>query len=127
MNYFQFIVRVAHWGATVAALIVAAGATIGFHDMTGSWPIALLGGIGIASILALGWYILISMGSRVRRTSAKALTITLGVFLVVAALGTSGWALATAIGGFGAGVGGAYQVDPQGFGPSRLPIGIAGG
>ena len=99
MNYFQFIVRVAHWGATVAALIVAAGATIGFHDMTGSWPIALLGGIGIASILALGWYILISMGSRVRRTSAKALTITLGVFLVVAALGTSGWALATAIGG----------------------------
>lgn len=99
MNYFNAIVRVAHFGATVAAIVVAFGATIGFHDMTGSWPLAVLGGAGIASLLGLGWYTLITLGSRARRIAAKALTISLGILLVTVALGTSGWALATAIGG----------------------------
>ena len=66
MNYFQFITRVAHWGATVAALIVAAGATIGFHDMTGSWPIALLGGIGIVMGLStFGYKVIETIGRKI--------------------------------------------------------------
>ena len=99
MTYYNLIVRLAHIAATVAAIVVAFGASIGFHDMTGSLPLAILGGVGIASILGLGWYALITAGSRARRGGAKLAIVSLGVLLVAVALGTSGWALATAIGG----------------------------
>lgn len=98
-TYFNTITLAAHIGASVAALVVAFGASIGFYDMTGSMPIAVLGGVGIASILAIGWYTLITLGSRARRGAAKGAVVALGAVLVLAALGTSGWALATAIGG----------------------------
>ncbi len=99
MNHYNMITTVGHVGATVAAVVVAFGATIGFHDMTGQWALAALGGVGIASILGLGWLSLITIGSRARRPQGRVLTLVVGVVLVAVALGTSGWALATAIGG----------------------------
>ena len=99
MTYYNLIVRLAHIAATVAALVVAVGASVGFHDMTGSYWLAILGGVGIASILGLGWYALITAGSRARRGLARLAVFSIGTLLVAVALGTSGWALATAIGG----------------------------
>lgn len=98
-TYFANIVLLAHIAATIAAGVVAFGAAIGFFDMTDSWPLAVLGGVGIASILGLGWWNLITAASKTRRAGAQAGVVTLGVVLVAIALGTSGWALATAIGG----------------------------
>jgi hypothetical protein len=99
MTYYNLIVRLAHIAASIAAAVVAVGASIGFHDMTGSLWLAILGGVGIASILGLGWWALITAGSRARRGAAKAAIVSIGILLVAVALGTSGWALATAIGG----------------------------
>ena len=99
MDHFDLSTRLAHAAATIAALVAAFGASVGFFHMTGELWLAVLGGLGIASILAIGWWVLITAGARVRRTGAKVQTISLGTILVIIALGTSGWALATAIGG----------------------------
>jgi len=99
VTHFTTLVNIAHIGATVAALIIAIGASLGFYHMTGSLWTAVLAGVGIASLLGFGWWGLISLGSRARRLTVRILTVVLGITLVFVALGTSGWAIATAIGG----------------------------
>ncbi len=99
MTFYETTTRVAHVGATVAALIVAFGASMGFYHMTGNYYVAILTGVGIAAGLALSWYILITLASRARRGASRAAIATFGALLVAVAIGTSGWALATAIGG----------------------------
>ncbi|MEP1425858.1 MAG: hypothetical protein ABJX32_04725 [Tateyamaria sp.] len=99
MDHFDLSTRLAHAAATIAALVAAVGASVGFYHMTYEVWLAALGGIGIASILGIGWWVLITAGARARRIGAQAQTIVLGALLVAIALGTSGWALATAIGG----------------------------
>ena len=99
MNHYENLVRTAHIAALVAAGVAAFGASIGFWHLTGNWIIAAITGVGIASILAFGWHALITAASRARRMATRATVTALGVLLVGVAIASSGWMLASAIGG----------------------------
>ena len=67
--------------------------------MTGDWLIAALVGVTIAVLLGIGWHILINAAANTRRAGNRAGLIAVGLVFVAVALATSGWSLATAIGG----------------------------
>ena len=98
MNY-QAITAMAGTAAVIAAGTVSIGATLGFHEMTGSWLTAGLMGTTIAVLLGIGWHIAIRAAANTRRFGNRVGLLAIGMFFVAIAVATSGWSLATAIGG----------------------------
>lgn len=98
-NHYSAIVATSHAAASIAALTAAGGTSLGVYSMTDNIWISGLSGVAVASILGLGWWSLITAGSRARRLPNKFGIGGIGVGLAGLALATSGWAMATAIGG----------------------------
>lgn len=98
-THFHNLATVSRITALICAGIAGIGAAIGFSDMTANLPLSVLLGGGVAIVLAFGWHTLLSAAEHSRRTLTRVGLVTAGVLLVCVALATSGWSLATAIGG----------------------------
>jgi hypothetical protein len=98
MNY-NTVTKLSGFAAIIAAATVSIGATMGFHELTGSWLTAGLIGVTIAVLLGIGWHVLIRSAAHTRRTGNRVGLIGIGAIFVCIALATSGWSLATSIGG----------------------------
>ena len=96
---FTTTVKMARFAAIIAASVAAVGATMGFYEMTENIVISGLFGVGIASLLGIGWHLTISAAENTRRNTNRIALVAVGVMLVSVAIATSGWSLVTAIGG----------------------------
>ena len=99
-NRYEKLSITARLLSLICACVAGGGAFIGFTDMTGNPIIAGLIGGGVALILGFGWHFTLHAAEHSRRGLKPISTLAVaGVLLVCIALATSGWSLATALGG----------------------------